>query len=243
MTPIFVTSWNRFHFTERVVREIHNRTQPGAYSIHILDNGSDEETQFNLCKMKLTGMIEGLTLLPTNTRCVHPKHVYGALVPDSCPFFVVTDNDFIPAQGWLPRLLAIMERNPSLALLAPQYWPQWPMSPQVPSTDYVPCDAIGNTFKLCRTAAYKEAMRQVPNEYGQFSDDGILSSVLREGMGLQVGFARDVFCYNLELTEENWGYTEPQLKEDPRKAGYSKPLGYQPVDWDTLAPPAELRIG
>lgn len=243
MTPIFILSWERIEFTRQVVQEIRNRTAAGSYSIHVLDNGSRESARTELAAMALAREIDGLTLLPSNTRCLHPKHVFTALVPDSCEFHVITDNDFIPGAGWLPKMIEIMHRNPSLACLTANYYPYWPMNPQSPKADYVPCQAVGNTFRLCRTKAVKEAMRQIQNEYGEFGDDGRISHVLREGMGMEVGFARDVFCFNLELTQGNWGYEPEELKADPRKAGYQPPERYQPVDWDTLAVPEHLRIG
>jgi hypothetical protein len=242
MTPIFITSWNRPEFTRRVINEIQNRTEVGTYSIHVLDNGSEKSTRVWLSHLQTSGEIDGLTLLKSNSACVHPKHVFSALVPDSCPYFVVTDNDFIPGNGWLPKMLEEIERNPRLACLTAQYYPYWPMGPKEARADYVACQAVGNTFRLCRTAEVKEATRQLPNEYGAYSDDGLISDRLR-AMGFEVGFSRSVYCYNLELTEDNWGYTEDQLKEDPRKAGYTQPERYQPLDWETLAVPEQLRIG
>lgn len=242
MTPIFITSWNRPHFLLRVIEEIRSRTEADTYSIHVLDNGSSDGLRKTLFHMAMCDVIQGLTALKQNTQCIHPKHVFAALVPDSCEFHVVTDNDFIPARGWLPRMLEIMRRNPSVACLTANYYPYWPMGPGEPKADYVPCQAVGNTFRVSRTAAVKEAMRSIPNEYGLFSDDGLLSQALQKA-GCEVGFARDVFTYNLELTEPNWGYTEAQLQDDPRKAGYQPPERYAPVDWDTLAVPEHLRIG
>jgi hypothetical protein len=66
-------------------------------------------------------------------------------------------------------------------------------------------------------------------------------SELARDLGWEVGIAKTVFTYNLELTAENGGYTREESAGDPRRAGYGPAASrYEPLSWETLEPPAEL---
>lgn len=235
MTPIFLQSWERLDFTMKTIEEIRERTED--FRLHVFDNGSGEGVSSVLLMAHFNGKIDSLHLEGRNTGCLYPKHVFHAMVPDDCLFYVVTDNDFIPCAGWLPALLGIMERNRDLALLTLDYLPRWPLQPLEDRGEYVRTKAVGNTFKLCRRHAMEQVIHDMPQKLGAYGDDGMLCDLL-DRAGWEVGYAKGKYCFNLELTVPNWGYTEEQLKQDPRKSGYAPPMRYLPMDWDTLEPSA-----
>lgn len=238
---IFITSWNRQHLTEQVINAIHCRTNPGTFEIHVYDNGSEKEVKNYLIDLLDKKIIKSLMLDSRNTGCLYDKLVFHSMVESDEEYYVVTDNDIIPPKlpdkDWLSRMIEIMEKHPSVALLTPQIPPTWLQRPNDPRDDMVLCEAVGNTFKMIRRKAIY--INDIQQKLMTFGDDGLLSLQLIS-KGWRVGFMRDVFCYNLERDYKNWGYTEEQVKADPRKAGYGPPFNYKPTDWNTLTPPAEL---
>lgn len=244
MTPIFLQSWHRPEFTIRAIEAIHERTAREDFRLTVFDNGSGSPLESELIRMYKAGLIDTLHLEGRNTGCLYPKPVFHAMVPDDCNFYVVTDNDFIPCVGWLPAMLEVMRNNPDIALLTLMYLPVWPMQPMDDRGDYVRTVAVGNTFKLCRRKAVEMVIRDMQQKLGAYGDDGMLCSLLYK-TGWEVGYIKNKFCYNLELTSDKWGYTDDQLRQDPRKAGYAEPKRYTPTNWDTLEPSPEdiVRMG
>lgn len=236
---IFITSFFRSDFLLKAISSIEDRTQKGDYEIHVFDNGSDKLTLSTIKMFYTQKIIKSYMLSSENYGCTFPKKIFPLLIDEDDKYFMVTDNDFIIAKNWLPRMIEIMDKNPDLAMLAPQYWPHWPMSPGEIEEDYVNCKGIGNTFKLVRVSAFNSILPQLISFPDRYGDDGKVSQLLIE-KGFKIGFCKDVFCFNLELTRRDWGYTKEQLLLDPRKSGYSEPITYQPQDWDTLRPPEEL---
>ena len=235
MIPIFVQSWHRWEFTRQVIKSIRERTAPGSYRLHVLDNGSDRDTVRGLIETFEASHIDSLHVEGRNTGCLWPKHVFHAMVPQDCEYYVVTDNDFIPCFGWLEGLTGIMRNSPQLACLTLDYLPRWPLQPMQDRGIYFRTKAVGNTFKLCRRRAVDAALRDIPQSIGKYSDDGMLSQAL-DSMGYEVGYAKGLWCFNLENLKDNWGYTAEQVKADPRKAGYGAQVRYLPTNWETLEP-------
>lgn len=240
MTPIFITAWHRPAMTARVIHAIHDRTR--NISLHLYNNETDPVTRDLYSGFQADGLLTSVTLDSRNTRCLFPKLVFHAMVPADCPYYVVTDNDFLPAVNWLPRMLAIMEANPKLAMLVPFYWPYWPMNPLEGRGDYFTAQAVGNTFRLIRRSALDLIIHEVKQDVNAYGDDGLFSRLV-QSIGWEVGIAKNIFTYNLEQTEENRGYSLDQSAKDPRTAGYGKHQRYEPLDWETLQPPKELCLG
>lgn len=240
MIPIYLTSWHRQELTRLVIEAIYSRTK-SPFTLTIFDNGSDAATQSWLISLLQKKVIHALHLERENTGVCYNKPVFHALTETTTPYYVVTDNDFIPADGWDLKLIEIMEQDPELALLAPQYWPQWPMQVQGRRPGYWECIGVGNTFKMCRMSAMEKVFPLFPRRKMQFGDDGLLSDLVRSE-GYRVGFAEDVFCWDLgnRSPENHGGYTEAQLASDPRKQGYNAHPPYEPQDWNTLRPREEL---
>jgi hypothetical protein len=77
------------------------------------------------------------------------------------------------------------------------------------------------------------------NAYG---DDGLFSRLV-QSIGWEVGIAKNIFTYNLEQTDPGRGYRTGQAAGDPRTKDYKLHRRYEPLSWETLEPPAELRMG
>lgn len=239
MTDIFITSWLRPDFTKRSIEHIVDRTDPGTYRIHVLDNQSSARTREPLLRMQDDGIITSLTLHSLNTKCLWGKAVFHAMVESKSKYYVVTDNDVLPPKlsggDWLSRMVSIMDNNPELALLAPQLPPTWLQEPYArKNADVVYCKAVGNTLKMVRREAYPT----YPQSMEKFGDDGMVSQLVTEA-GYKVGFCADIFCLHLGQTD-NWGYESEEINLDPRKAGYGAPYRYTPEDTNTFRPPQSL---
>lgn len=235
---IFMTSWLRPDFTQRSIEHILDRTTPGTYRLHILDNQSSARTREPLVKMLDEGKICSLTLHSLNTKCLWGKAVFNAMVEAKSKYYVVTDNDILPpklaSKDWLAQMAGVMDRHPEIALLTPQLPPTWLQEPIAANGDVVYCKGVGNTFKMVRREAYPS----YPQSMDKFGDDGEVSKLVREA-GYKVAFCSDIFCLHLGQTD-NWGYESEEIALDPRKAGYGPPFKYTPVDTDSFRPPQEL---
>lgn len=244
MTDIFMTSFFRKDFTERCVREIHERTVPGSFQIVVYDNGSDRQTRDFLIGLLEQKKIMSLVLDSRNTGCLYNKIVFHAMVESSSKYYVVSDTDVYPPKltpDWLSQMIAIMDRHPDIALLTPQLPPQWL---QMPSNrkdeDVVYCKAVGNTTKLIRKEAFNKIVGKIEQAVGKFGDDGLVSDLL-EKEGYKSAFCRNIFCYHAGQCD-NWGYKPEEIAMDPRKSGYGKPYTYPIVNWETYEPPIEMRL-
>jgi hypothetical protein len=242
MTDIFMTSFFRKEFTERCVREIHERTTPGTFQLHIYDNGSNKETRNFLCQLLDEGKITSLVLDSRNTGCLYNKGVFHMMVEASSRYYIVNDTDVYPpklAPDWLEQMIAIMDKYPEVALLAPQLPPQWLQMPYLnyKEKDIVYCKAVGNTLKMIRREAFP--LKDFKQALGQFGDDGLVSEQVAAA-GYKVAFCRNIFCYHAGQCI-NWGYKPEEIAKDPRKAGYGKPFTYPITNWDTYEPPVEMR--
>jgi GT2 family glycosyltransferase len=222
-----MTSFFRKHFTERAVKEIHERTVPGSFQIHIYDNGSDKDTQEFLISLLQKGQIMSLVLDSRNTGCLYNKLVFHAMTESDEPFYVVTDNDIYPPKlspDWLFSMIAIMEKYPEIALLTPQLPPVSLMGPDPLRIrdDVVFCQAVGNALKLIRRSMFPYECIQESQKIGSYGDDGYVSSEIKKRGG-QIAFCRKIFCLHAGQTV-NWGYKENEIFKDPRKGNYNPPL-------------------
>lgn len=236
-----MTSWKRPEMTKQSIDSIIERTTPGTYKIHVLDNESSKETQEGLLEYLREGKIESLLLHNVNTRCLWGKAVFQAMTCSDSKYYVVTDNDVLPPKttpDWLSQMVKLMDGNEEIAFLTPQLPPQGLQMPIFKDDKFVYCKAVGNTFKMVRREAYPtEGFDQ---DMESFGDDGRMSTLVKE-KGYQVAFCRDLYCWHSGQTE-NWGYKPEDLELDPRKAGYGKPYKYTPENMDTFLPPPELRV-
>ena len=234
MIPIYITSFFRYDFTFETIKQITARTQPGTYELHIYDNGSDQETRQKLYELLKDSKITSLTLDSRNTGCLYNKAVFHSMTPSDQDYYVVTDNDIYPPEltpDWLSQMIAIMNRNPDLAMLSPQIPPIKLMGPRTIRDDIVLCDAVGNALKVVRRSAFPSYTQKL----NTFGDDGQLSALVQNN-GWRVAFCRNIFCFHAGQCKD-WGYKPDEIAKDPRKQGYGDPFicevdekTYQPKD-------------
>jgi GT2 family glycosyltransferase len=238
---IFITSFQRKEFTRQTIDKIVERTKKGTYNLHVFDNGSDKETQDFLKDYLERGVLTSLHLDSRNTGCCYNKGVFHMLADNREKYYVVTDNDVFPpdlSPDWLSQMVDIMDRHPELAFLAPQLPPQGLQMPYGAGEDVIYCKAVGNTFKMVRRESFP--LLEYDNALNAFGDDGQVCEKV-EAKGMKVAFCKDIFCLHAGQCD-NWGYTDEELDQDPRKAGYGEPFRYTPVDDKTYEPPPGMKI-
>jgi GT2 family glycosyltransferase len=163
------------------------------------------------------------------------------MTESSCKYYIINDTDVYPpnlSPDWLSRMITIMDKYPDIGLLTPQLPPQWLQGPMYLNEDVVYCKAVGNTLKMVRREALK--IDGIQQALGKFGDDGFISEQMYLN-GFKSAFCRNIFCFHAGQTD-NWGYTDEQVKLDPRKSGYGKPFYYNIVDKDTFEPEKEWKI-
>ena len=235
---IFITNWHRTHFLDRVLENIRTRTVEPFITVY--DNGSDGWEQGLLRSWATMGRIDDLRLGVNNVGTTFPKRVFHSIAKMAGDeFYVVTDNDFITSVDWLPRMLKLMRARPDLALLTPQFYPQFPIIEES-DEEVTYCRIVGNTFKLIRTEAVDKFFTDPSREFPTYNDDGALAHYL-QGTEWRSAFCKNIFCYNLELGTPSWGYANGQEGQDPRRGpDYPAHPAYQPLDWETLRIPLNL---
>lgn len=237
VTPIFICSWNRRHFTEECLKLIRERTAPGSYEIHVYDNGSDKGVREWLYEQLDQGLITSLVLDSRNTGCVYNKGVFHMMAGSDSPYYVVSDNDVYPpllTPDWLTQMTTIMDNRQDIAFLAPQLPPQFLQEPDKSRVyeDVVYCKAVGNTFKMVRRSAFP--IESFKPKIGAYGDDGMVcAEVLKKGF--QTAFCTRIFCFHAGQCD-NWGYQPEQVAQDPRKGGYGKPFTYPILSQYTYEP-------
>lgn len=248
VTPIYITSFHRRHFTERCIREIIERTTRDTFELHLFDNDSmaDREDREFVYGLLDRGMVTSVHLDSRNTGCLYNKLVFHAMTTDDTRYYVVSDNDVFPPRlvpDWLSQMTDIMDRHPDLGLLAMQLPPQWLQGPTGEHDgEVVYATAVGNTFKMIRTEAMDKILRNglVKQSLMAFGDDGMVSRHM-QGFGWKVAFCRDIWCYHAGQCHD-WGYRPEELARDPRKAGYGDPFVYEFEDESKYIPKEQWRL-
>lgn len=224
---IYITSWNRPDFTFKTISLIKERTKI-PISINVFDNGSLIETQKLLFEALNKDYISTLFLSNKNTGTLYNKIIFHAMQEYNDKFYVVTDNDVLPPEldvCWLTQMLTIMQNYPKIGLLALQLPPQVFQVPLGYNNDVVYCKYVGNTFKLVRKEAMNEIIPLLEQKKIVYGDDSLVSNLMYQ-IGYEVAFTRNIWCLHIGQCK-NWGYTQQQVKEDPRKSGYGEPFIYQ----------------
>jgi len=239
---IFITSFQRIDFTIETIEKIIERTKEGTYNLHVFDNGSDAATRVRLIDMLDKGVLTSLHLDSRNTGCSYNKSIFHTMSDNREEYYVVTDNDVFPPKlepDWLQKMVGIMDKNPDIALLAPQLPPQGLQTPYELGEEVVYCKAVGNTLKMVRREAFP--IGRYNNALNTFGDDGQVSELVQSGLGYRVAFCKDIYCWHAGQCN-NWGYTKEELDLDPRKAECGSPFIYEPINKETYEPPKELKI-
>jgi hypothetical protein len=220
---IFVTNWHRIEMLSRCLTEIRQRTST-PHEIVIFDNGSDKKERSAIMSMHYEGLCDSIILWPRNEGPYFPKAVFYSLTTIEDTYFVSNDCDTYPpllSPDWLKQLLAEMDAWPDLGVIAPQIPPQYLQQPIEDRGNHVICNAVGNQLSLVRRCAWPVATWP---QNGQVFGDDTLRSRRMLANGYRTAFSKDVWC--LHAQPENWGYTEEEVKQDPRRAGYAPPYNY-----------------
>jgi len=199
---IVLTTWNRWSFTEKVIHSLHMKTKH-QFKLIVVDNGSENTKGLSL--MKEVGLIDILVLLDKNYGLEHAKHLGMNFVESE--LFVSTDNDVLASEGWLTKLVKLMEKYPDYGAIT--------CRPQVlVGTGNIFTD--GEITEFDHVPGYLRIMRtQAVRDTGAWNDDRTplrgneeywISKRLNDN-GWKTGWANNVRCFHMFGEDEDWGYT------------------------------------
>lgn len=205
---IILTCWNRPKFTEWSLQSIYQNTRT-PHRVIVIDNGSERKMQQDLLGMKENGWIDNLVLLKENRGLEYAKHLGMGFVESR--LFISTDNDILAYKydpDWLEQLATLIDNNPEYAAIG--------CRPQI-------LVGTGNIFEgrtepvinFTHVPGYLRIMRtDFVNETGAWKDmrplrgheEYWISNKLAE-YHMKVGWAKDIRCWHLFGSEDDWGYT------------------------------------
>ncbi len=232
MEPIdlHLVSWNRPEMTELVIRTIHRNTARGDFRLVVWDNGSDEDTQTMLAEMQDNGLIDELCLSPTN---VGLEAARQAMLMDKTEseYFVCIDNDCLPPNGWLLRLVNLMEEHLDYAAISMRTEPMIGTGNIFEEADKTGAELVdfphpGGSFRIMRTDVAKAVGGWDRGAEGRGSEERYICGKLRDAE-YKTAFATNIQCAHLfgvrERTKERWGYQEGLAPEETGHSDISHP--------------------
>lgn len=211
---ILTVTYERPHFDVDFLEAI-KRDTDYLHRVIVVDNGS-RKTE-HLVEAKRRGLIDVLVLLDKNYG-LEPAKMYGLPFVRS-PIFVDTDNDCLPrprvdGHDWLSDLVRLMYDHSGYAAIAcpPQVFVGANRDELFSNVgEVVEWNKAGGSLRLMRTDLVRESggWRTSPADMGEAnrSEEWQICGKLRE-MGYKVGYARDIECFHMFDTNDNWGYPE-----------------------------------
>jgi len=228
LTSIVILTLNNLEYTKQCIESIRRYT-PEPYEIIVVDNGSKD------------GTIEYLESQPDIRLIKNPTNLGFALGNNigmkeaRGDYIVVLNNDTIVTQGWLTRLIACAESDPSNGIIGPR-------SNYVAGIQIVKDVSYGNDmnamqefarrWSLENSGKYEETIRVIGfcmlikreviekiggfdplYESGNFEDDDFCIRAIRAGFKIKI--AHDVFIHHYgskTFASEKINYTESMLK-------------------------------
>ncbi len=211
---IVIVSYFRKDFTWQTLEAIKEYTDT-PHRVIVVDNGSDQDTLDILWEAKDTGLIDVLLLLDKNHGLEPAKNYALHFVNSSV--YVDTDNDILvpppdKSGDWLSQLNKLLNKDDKLAAVA--------LTPQVfigatkedifkNAPEVLERAFVGGSMRLMRTELVREVggWRSNPkdmNEANRGEERHICSKL--NAKGYKVGYARDIDCFHMFGTDEQWGY-------------------------------------
>jgi glycosyltransferase involved in cell wall biosynthesis len=220
---ISMVTWNRPEFTKRSIEAIKKNTNY-PHRIHVIDNGSEGETQDMLWQMYTDQKIDLLLLLEENYGLEYAKNLGLDYVKSK--YHISTDNDILPQKGWLEELVKLMDENPKYKAIA--------LRPQIligsgnifegKKGDIVEYPHVPGYCRIMDTKLVKDIggwrndLNEIDSEkfrQKRGHEELYISGKIRE-RGYKVGWARNVKCHHLFGNNETdpWGYIKEMKPQD-----------------------------
>jgi GT2 family glycosyltransferase/2-polyprenyl-3-methyl-5-hydroxy-6-metoxy-1,4-benzoquinol methylase len=243
LTSIVILTLNNLEYTKQCIESIRRYT-PEAYEIIVVDNGSKD------------GTIEYLESQPDIKLIKNPTNLGFALGNNigmkeaRGDYIVVLNNDTIVTQGWLTRLIACAESDPSIGIVGPRsnYVAGIQIVKDVPyDNDMNAMQEFARKWSIENSGKYEETIRVIGfcmlikreviekiggfdplYESGNFEDDDFCIRAIRAGFKIKI--AHDVFIHHYgskTFASEKINYTESMLKNWERfKRKWGIPSGW-----------------
>ena len=231
---LVMTTYQRKTFTYDAIKAIHDRTKT-PYRLIVVDNNSDDGSQKMLYDLKQNGYIQHLILLEENYG-IHMAKNYGLALVRSTPYYIDTDNDLLCAKtdpDWIARLTSLMNTFPEYGAIAcrPQVLVGRAGTEFDVKGEVVPFDHIGAHLRIMRTNVVKKVGGWEKTwEAKRNHEDHFIAGKLH-GEGLKVGYAKNVRCWHIFGTDDNWGY-----KDMPKEAHGHREIWPPPSFYDKDLP-------
>lgn len=228
LTSIIILTLNNLEYTKRCIESIRKYTLE-PYEIIVVDNGSKDGTIEYLESQADIKLIKN----PTNLGFAMGNNI--GMKEAKGDYIVVLNNDTIVTQGWLTRLIACAESDPSIGIVGPRsnYVAGIQIVKNVPyGNDMTAMQEFARKWSLENSGKYEETARVIGfcmlikreviekiggfdplYESGNFEDDDLCVRAIRAGFKIMI--AHDVFIHHYgskTFTSEKIDYTESMLK-------------------------------
>lgn len=204
-----MVTWNRPEITYLVIRTLAKNTKTPSRLI-VVDNGSDEDMQDELMKMRDNGLIDKLILLENNIGLEPAKNV--GLKEVESKYFISTDNDCLPMKpdeegDWLSKLVNLMELHKQYAAIACRTQVMigtGNIFDKKEDWDIVQFPWPGGSLRIMRTSEVKMVGGWNDNIKSRGNEERYICGELHK-LGWETGFAVRVKTYHM-FGKGNWGY-------------------------------------
>lgn len=144
---VIICTYNRAHLLKRALVSLTNQTlKPAQFEVIVVDDGSEDDTR-KVCDIMRSGL-PNLKYIFTGPNVGLARARNIGLEGSSGNYILYTDDDCIPANNWIERLSAVLDREPIVA-----------GGVKTPLSNY---------FKLCHNIAQFHAF--LPRRNGSFTD-------------------------------------------------------------------------
>jgi glycosyltransferase involved in cell wall biosynthesis len=234
--------------TKLVIETIHRNTKRENFRLHVLDNGSDQETRDMLQKFYDNGLMDSYTNLKSNMgleyarQYLFDKQTYGY-------YFICIDNDCLPPpmvdkKDWVDLLSNLMDKYEDYAAIAcrTQVMIGTGNIFEDETSDITDFPHPGGSLRIMLTSAVNEVDGWDRLSNGRGQEERYIGGKLREA-GYRTGFATHIPTLHLFGTRDNngtdfWGYDKNLKPEDTGHSDISHPAltnGDDPIEVEKYA--------
>lgn len=125
---IGMVTFNRLEFTRQAIASVIKYTD-FPYVLTVVDNASQDGSREYLQRLYDQGVIDKLVLLEENAGVAKASNLTWHLEPDA-PYYLKLDNDIVIRKpGWLGNMVRVIEKSPSVGVIAYNFEPtSYPLS-------------------------------------------------------------------------------------------------------------------
>lgn len=208
-TSIILLTCNRKKFSKRTIDGFYERLiNPHFIHLIVIDNNSTDGTVELLKEYEFDGKIDKLILLGED-EVVNVSNAYNTCFKyvESEFFFTAQDDIVIPKlePDVAEQLIMLLEKNSEAAMVASRIQRIPNLQVNMGNEDLIPARrALSAYFRVQRQSEFKK-MGENPFSTKKWDDVGTLINV-REKLGKEGYWARNLYCDHLGYMSDNRGY-------------------------------------